>query len=111
MTKKSDRKKEKKPLIGSEKALTILRFPLVTEKSTLASQYGQYGFITDLKATKTEIKGAVEQLFKVKVESVNTLIQKGKTKRFRGRLGKRSDIKKAYVRLAKGQTLDIGAGV
>jgi len=111
MNKKVEKKTEKRPVIGMERALTILRSPLVTEKSTTASQYGQYGFITELNATKTEIKSAVEQIFKVQVESVNTLVQKGKMKKFRGREGRRNDIKKAYVRLVKGHTLDVGAGV
>jgi large subunit ribosomal protein L23 len=111
MSKKAKTKTEQRAVIGMEKALMILRSPLVTEKSTAASQYGQYGFITVLDATKAEIKSAIEQIFKVKVESVNTMIQKGKIKRFRGREGCRSDIKKAYVRLEKGYRLDIGAGV
>ena len=64
-----------------------------------------------LDATKPEIKAAVEMLFKVKVEAVNTLRQKGKSKRFRGRLGQRSDIKKAFVTLAEGHSIDVTTGL
>jgi large subunit ribosomal protein L23 len=110
MNKKPAHKNKQRLAIGMEKALTILHCPLVTEKATLSSQYGCYGFIASLGASKTEIKSAVEQIFKVKVETVNTMIQKGKTKRFRGREGRRSNFKKVYVRLAKGHTLDLGAG-
>lgn len=109
MSMKNTRKKNF--VMGMEKAFTILRFPLVTEKSTSLSQYGQYGFVTALSATKADIKFAVEKIFKVEVLSVTTMIQKGKIKRFRGRLGVESNFKKAYVRLKSGHTLDIGAGV
>ena len=103
--------KKQKFVISMEKALTILKSPLVTEKSTLMSQFGSYGFITTAEATKTEIKSAIEQIFKVEVMSVNTLVQKGKRKIFRGRKGQRSNFKKAIVRLNKGHTIDIGAGL
>ena len=103
-------KKEQKFVISLEKALTLLKSPIVTEKTTFLSQYGSYGFITTSEATKPEIKSAIEQIFKVKVMSVNTLIQKGKRKIFKGRKGQRSDFKKAIVRLNKGYTIDIGAG-
>ncbi len=102
--------KKQKPVISMEKALTLLKAPLITEKSTFVSQFGYYSFITQLNATKLEIKSAIEQIFKVEVLSVNTLIQKGKRKTFRGRKGQRSDFKKAFVRLAKGHTIDIGSG-
>lgn len=98
-------------LIGMERALTVIQAPLMTEKSTLASQFRQYGFKTLLEATKPEIKSAIEQIFKVKVVAVNTLLQKGKTKRFKGREGRRSDYKKAIVTLAEGHTIDVGAGL
>ena len=81
----------------------ILR-PVITEKSTLASEHGQYVFKVALGASKTDIKAAVEGLFKgAKVKSVNTLVQKGKTKRWRGRPYRRSDEKKAIVTLSEGQ--------
>ena len=85
---------------------TILR-PLITEKATMASEHGQVSFVVANTATKPEIKAAVEMLFDVKVTAVNTLIAKGKTKMFRGRAGRRSDMKKAIVTLAEGQTIDI----
>lgn len=95
----------------SERAYTIIQRPIVTEKSSMGSQYGQVTFAVDKSATKPEIKAAVEALFKVKVEAVNTIVQKGKTKRFKGIAGKRSDVKKAIVTLADGQTIDIGTGI
>ena len=89
----------------------IIRSPVVTEKSTLLSEFNQVTFRVPLDATKPEIKMAVEDLFKVKVTSVNTLRQKGKVKRFRGRLGKRVDVKRAIVTLAEGDSIDITTGV
>ena len=89
----------------------IIRSPVVTEKSTLLSEFNQVTFRVPLDATKPEIKVAVEDLFKVKVTSVNTLRQKGKVKRFRGRLGKRVDVKRAIVTLAEGDSIDITTGV
>ncbi|MCB9982689.1 MAG: 50S ribosomal protein L23 [Rhodospirillales bacterium] len=89
---------------------TILA-PHVTEKATLGSEHGQVTFRVAKDATKPEIKQAVEALFDVKVKAVNTLVQKGKTKRFKGIMGKRSDFKKAIVTLEDGQTIDTGTGV
>ncbi len=86
---------------------TILR-PIVTEKSTMLSEANKVGFVVAISATKHEVKAAVEMLYKVKVTSVNTLILKGKTKRFKGIMGKRIDQKKAIVTLAEGQTIDLG---
>ncbi|AIL12572.1 50S ribosomal protein L23 [Candidatus Paracaedimonas acanthamoebae] len=105
------KKDVKHQLIGMERALTVIQAPLMTEKSTIASQFRQYGFKTLLEATKPEIKSAVEQIFKVKVVAVNTILQKGKVKRFKGREGRRSDYKKAIVTLAEGHTIDVGAGL
>lgn len=85
---------------------TILR-PLITEKATMASEHNQVMFVVPLTVTKPEIKAAVEMLFDVKVKAVNTLISKGKAKMFRGRAGRRSDMKKAIVTLAEGQSIDI----
>ena len=85
---------------------TILR-PIITEKATLANEAGQVTFAVALNATKPQIKAAVEILFNVKVTAVNTIVQKGKTKTFRGRIGRRSDIKKAIVTLAEGQNIDL----
>ena len=85
--------------------------PIITEKSTLVSEYNQVVFKVALDADKEAIAVAVEELFKVKVVKVNTLVQKGKTKRFRGRPGRRSDIKKAIVTLQEGQSIDITTGL
>lgn len=85
--------------------------PHITEKATMGSEHGQVTFKVAKDATKPEIKEAVEALFDVKVKAVNTLIQKGKTKRFKGIMGKRSDFKKAIVTLEDGQTIDTGTGV
>jgi large subunit ribosomal protein L23 len=89
----------------------VIRNPVVTEKSTLASEHGQVVFDVAMDASKTEIKAAVEALFSVKVKAVNTINQKGKVKRFRGRLGQRSDVKKAIVTLEEGHTIDVTTGI
>lgn len=89
----------------------VITSPLVTEKSTTQSEHNQVAFIVNKTATKTTIKQAVELVFNVKVDAVNTLVQKGKKKRFRGRLGQQSDRKKAIVTLVKGQTIDIASGI
>ena len=102
---------KRKPTLSREAMYSIIRSPLITEKSTAASEHGQIGFRVALDATKPQIKQAVEGLFGVHVQSVNTLVQKGKTKRFRGRPGKRSDMKKAYVKLAAGESIDFTTGL
>ena len=89
----------------------IIRSPVVTEKSTLASEHGQVVFEVAVDATKPQIKAAVEGLFSVKVKAVNTLVRKGKVKRFRNQLGVRNDTKKAIVTLVDGQSIDISTGV
>ncbi|MHA1523068.1 MAG: 50S ribosomal protein L23 [Alphaproteobacteria bacterium] len=89
----------------------VIRSPVITEKSTLASEANQVMFNVTKSATKPEIKEAVERLFKVKVKAVNTLVRKGKTRRFRGRLGKLSDVKKAYVTLDEGYSIDVTTGL
>lgn len=88
----------------------ILR-PVITEKSTIISEHNQVIFEVPLSASKTEIKEAVETLFKVSVTAVNTMRQKGKTKRFRGIAGRRSDVKKAVVTLKDGDSIDIATGL
>jgi large subunit ribosomal protein L23 len=100
----------KKPL-SKEAMYNIIRAPLITEKMTLLSEKNQIGFKVALSDTKPEIAAAIESLFNVKVTSVNTLIQKGKTKRFKGRPGVRSDVKKAIVTLAPGQSIDFTTGL
>lgn len=89
---------------------TILS-PVITEKSTLVAEENKVIFNVPLDAAKPAIKEAVEALFKVKVEAVNTIRVKGKTKRFRGVVGRRSDFKKAVVTLAEGQSVDITTGL
>jgi large subunit ribosomal protein L23 len=89
----------------------LLRRPIITEKATNASENGAVVFEVSMRATKPEIRRAVEELFKVKVKGVNTLITKGKTKRFKGKMGKRKDIKKAYVMLEDGNTIDVSTGL
>ena len=89
---------------------TILA-PVITEKATVLSEQNKVVFRVAMDATKDEIAAAVEELFKVRVIKVNTLITKGKTKRFRGILGQRSDVKKAIVTLQEGQTIDISTGL
>ena len=89
----------------------IIRSPVVTEKSTMASEHNQVVFDVAIDATKPQIKQAVEGLFQVKVKAVNTLVRKGKTKRFRNVKGVRNDVKKAIVTLVDGQSIDISTGV
>ncbi len=89
----------------------VIRGPIITEKATRLSEHGQVAFRVAPDATKPEIKAAVEGLFDVKVKAVNTIRVKGKLKRLRGRLGRRSDYKKALVSLAEGQTIDVMTGV
>ncbi len=96
-------------VIAREKMFDIIRGPVITEKSTALSERNQVVFKVSLEATKPMIKAAVEGLFGVKVLGVNTLVQKGKTKQFKGRPGVRSDVKKAFVTLAEGQSIDFTA--
>ncbi|CUH78887.1 50S ribosomal protein L23 [Tropicibacter naphthalenivorans] len=89
----------------------VIRKPIITEKSTMASENGAVVFEVAIDAAKPQIKEAVEALFGVKVKAVNTTITKGKVKRFRGRIGKRKDVKKAYVTLEEGNTIDVSTGL
>lgn len=89
----------------------VITAPLITEKSTLLAEENKIIFRVPLEATKVDIKRAVESLFKVDVTKVNTLRVKGKTKRFRGRLGRRGDVKKAIVTLKEGQSVDVTTGL
>ena len=89
----------------------VIRMPVITEKATMASEHGAVVFEVDIDATKPTIKEAVETLFKVKVKAINTVVTKGKTKRFRGRPGRRKDVKKAYVTLVEGNTIDVTTGL
>ena len=92
--------------ISKERTFEVIRSPLISEKSTFVSQFNYYVFKVCNDSNKSEIKQAIQDLFNVEVKSVNTLIQKGKQKRFRGKLGRRVSIKKAFVKLADGQTID-----
>jgi large subunit ribosomal protein L23 len=97
--------------ISKARAYDIVRSPVITEKATLASEHNQVTFRVPLDASKGEIAAAVEAVFSVKVKAVNTLRQLGKSKRFKGFVGKRSDYKKAIVSLAEGQSIDVTTGV
>ncbi|QKV18237.1 50S ribosomal protein L23 [Oricola thermophila] len=89
----------------------VIVSPVITEKSTLVSENNQVVFDVARDASKPEIKAAVEALFGVKVKAVNTLVRKGKVKRFRGIKGKQSDVKKAVVTLVDGQSIDVTTGL
>ena len=89
----------------------VIRKPVITEKSTMASEHGAVVFEVAIDSSKPQIKEAVETLFGVKVKAVNTTITKGKVKRFRGQIGKRRDVKKAYVTLEEGNTIDVSTGL
>ena len=103
--------KKKEKVEVAEWMYEIIRNPIVTEKSTMGSSHGQVTFKVPLSASKPKIKTAVETLFKVDVTKVNTLVQKGKTKRFKGIKAFRGDQKKAVVTLKEGQTIDVGTGL
>ena len=92
--------------ISNDRQYEVIRTPLVSGKATYVSQFNYYVFRVSNDSNKFEIKNAIQNLFKVEVKSVNTLIQKGKTKRFKGKIGKRASIKKAFVKLAEGKTID-----
>ncbi|WP_299816194.1 50S ribosomal protein L23 [uncultured Jannaschia sp.] len=89
----------------------VIRKPIITEKATLASEANAVVFEVAIDANKPQIKSAVEELFGVKVRAVNTTITKGKAKRFRGQMGRRKDVKKAYVTLEEGNTIDVTTGL
>lgn len=89
----------------------VILSPVITEKSTMASEHNQVVFKVANSATKPEIKAAVENLFKVKVKAVNTILRKGKTKRFRGIKGRLSNTKRAIVTLVDGHSIDVTTGL
>jgi large subunit ribosomal protein L23 len=97
--------------MNQERIYDIILAPVVTEKSTRISELNQVTFKVRGDAAKPEIKQAVEKLFNVKVTAVNTLVTKGKTKRFKGKAYRRSDVKKAIVTLEAGQTIDVTTGI
>ena len=89
----------------------VIVAPVITEKATIASEQNKFVFKVRIDATKHQIKSAIERLFDVKVEAVNTLVRKGKKKVFKGTRGVRSDIKSAVVTLAEGQKIDVTTGL
>ena len=89
----------------------VIRKPIITEKATMASDANAVVFQVAMDSTKPQIKEAVEVLFGVKVKAVNTSITKGKVKKFRGHTGVRNDVKKAYVTLEEGNTIDVSTGL
>jgi large subunit ribosomal protein L23 len=89
----------------------VVRSPVITEKATMLSEHNKVVFQVAKTATKPQIKAAIEKLFDVKVKSVNTLVTEGKVKVFRGRLGQRSDVKKAIVTLEDGHSIDVTTGL
>lgn len=97
--------------LSTERKYEIIRRPVITEKATVLGEFNQVTFKVALDASKPEIKAAVEDLFKVKVKAVNTLRSKGKTKRFKGRPGRRVDTKKAIVTLVEGDSIDVTTGL
>ena len=99
--------KKKQKTVATERHYTIIKAPVITEKSTMISEHNQVACYVDMTATKPEIKSAFEALFDVTVLKVNTLRQYGKNKRFRGHLGQRSDYKKAIVTLKEGDQVDL----
>ncbi len=96
---------------ADERHYNIIVAPVITEKSTAASEQNKVVFRVSRDATKPQIKAAIEKLFDVKVESVNTILRKGKNKVFRGERGRQSDVKNAIVTLAEGQRIDVTTGL
>lgn len=111
MSKAATKKKDVKDAKVTETLYQMIRSPVITEKATLGSQHNQVTFRVPLEADKAIIRAAVQSVFKVKVTKVNTSVQKGKLKVFKGRAALRSDTKKAIVTLAEGQTIDVATGV
>ena len=99
------------PAPSKERMYELVRKPVITEKSTLLSEYNQVTFTVPIDANKFELKAAIENLFTVKVIAINTLRQDGKSKRFKGKLGKRASYKKAIVTLSEGDSIDVSTGI
>jgi len=102
--------RDRKKSLSQETLYQVIKSPIITEKSTIGRETGQYFFTVESWATKFFIKTAVEKIFNVKVKSVNTLTSKGKSLRFKGRPGVRSDFKKAMISLQDGYTIDLEKG-
>ena len=104
-------KAKQKPTLPKDQLYGVILSPVITEKATQGSQHNQVTFRVRTDATKPDIRAAVEGLFNVKVKAVNTVNVRGKTKRVRGFVGRRSDYKKAIVSLAEGQSIDVTTGI
>ena len=102
---------KKQTAVADIRHYDVVRGPHITEKATMASEHNAVVFRVANNATKPQIKAAVEALFDVKVLTVNTIVQKGKTKKWKGTPYTRSDFKKAIVRLAEGQSIDVTTGI
>ena len=98
------------PRVNINKAYQVILNPLVTEKATQLSEFNKVVFAVPLDANKVDIKSSIEKIYSVKVKSVNTILLKGKVKRFKGILGRRVDVKKAIVTLVPGNTIDLSVG-
>jgi large subunit ribosomal protein L23 len=92
--------------ISNERALSLIKSPMMTEKSTNLNQFNKYSFIVSKDSNAFEIKQAIETIFKVKVQKVNTITTRGKVKSFKGSIGTKKDIKKAIITLVEGSTID-----
>ncbi|MBC6443929.1 MAG: 50S ribosomal protein L23 [Alphaproteobacteria bacterium GM202ARS2] len=108
---KSKAQKKKASDVALLRYATVIRSPVITEKATACNEHGQVIFKVAMDANKRAIRAAVESLFGVTVNKVNTLVMKGKRKRFRNIMGRRSDYKKAIVTLKKGQSIDLTAKI
>ncbi len=97
--------------LSKEKAFNVILKPVVTEKSTILSENNQIVFLVNINSNKIDIKKSIELIYGVKADSVNIIRVKGKTKVFKGKVGKRSDYKKAIISLPKGQSIDLSLGV
>jgi len=98
--------KKLKKIISLEKAFSLIQKPIMTEKSTNLNQFNQYSFVVSKNSQSSEIKEAIQKIFKVKVIKVNTSVMRGKMKTFKGSVGYKKDFKKAIVTLAEGNTID-----
>ena len=104
-------RKQNDDRISFNKAYQVVLNPVITEKATQMSEFNKMVFSVPLSASKVEIKLSIEKIFSVKVKSVNTILLKGKVKRFKGILGRRVNTKKAIITLAPGNTIDLSVGV
>ena len=104
-------RKKNNNIISFNKAYQVVLNPLITEKATQMSEFNKMVFSVPLSASKFDIKLSIEKIFSVKVKSVNTILLKGKVKRFKGILGRRANTKKAIITLAPGNTIDLSVGV